>query len=141
MSDLNAALWPVFLIILLGYGLSARGFPAKGFWPQAEKLTYYVLFPALLIDNLSGADMIGLPVFGLGLVLALATVAVALVVILLRERMPVADGPAFTSLFQGSIRMNTYVASPWPGHFWSSVDWYSPPWPSWCSFPSSTSFA
>ena len=47
------AIPPIFLLILIGFVLRRAEFPSTGFWPQAERLTYYVLFPALLIDKLT----------------------------------------------------------------------------------------
>jgi len=101
------ALVPVFAVILLGYALSRLEFPGPGFWPMAERITYYVLFPALLVNKLSsthfdpeamamGAALLGTGLISAGLLLAL------------RRRLPF-SGPAFTSVFQGSIRVNTYV--------------------------------
>ena len=52
MNILQAIL-PIFLLILTGFILRRAEFPNAGFWPQAERLTYYVLFPALLIDKLT----------------------------------------------------------------------------------------
>ncbi|BBD06764.1 AEC family transporter [Desulfovibrio ferrophilus] len=102
-----SALAPVFAAILLGYALSRFRFPGEGFWPQAERITYFVLFPALLINKLSTAEFgteataMATALIGTGLITALGLLA-------LRRRLPF-EGPAFTSVFQGSIRVNTYV--------------------------------
>ncbi|MCC8989053.1 MAG: AEC family transporter, partial [Candidatus Contendobacter sp.] len=102
------ALGPVFGLILIGFGLRRSGFPGDGFWPAAERLTYFILFPALLIQRLA------LSRIGDYAVLPVATVIIALLltmtglVYLLRPWFKV-DGPAFTSVYQGVIRFNTYV--------------------------------
>ncbi|WP_025745939.1 hypothetical protein [Kallotenue papyrolyticum] len=46
---------PIFLLILLGYALWRWGFPGNLFWPAA-RLTYYRLFPVLLIERLQRTD-------------------------------------------------------------------------------------
>lgn len=53
MVNILQAILPIFLLILTGFMLRRPEFPSAGFWPQAERLTYYVLFPALLIDKLT----------------------------------------------------------------------------------------
>ena len=51
------ALAPVFILIALGWLLRARGFPGDQFWPAAERLVYFVLFPALLFLTTAAADL------------------------------------------------------------------------------------
>jgi len=103
-----AALAPVFAIILLGYALKRFGFPGDEFWPAAERATYYLFFPALLFGNLARGDFGNLAAAPMALALAAAVLAVAGTLLVLRIRLPF-DGPGFTSVFQGSIRPNTYV--------------------------------
>jgi predicted permease len=103
------ALVPVFVLILLGYGLQRWEFPGREFWPQAERLTYYVLFPAMLVFKLGQAR---LPPSAYGdialLILALlATQTLLLAVVQWFWRWP---GAVFSSVFQGAIRFNSYVA-------------------------------
>src|SRR5690606_6131638 len=57
MSYLLAALWPLFALILGGYLLRRAGFPSNAFWPGAERLNYFVLFPALLFSSLARAPL------------------------------------------------------------------------------------
>lgn len=107
-----AAIAPNFLLILAGWAMHARAVLAPSFWPQAERLTYYLLLPALLVTNLAEARLDGLPVAG---VLATQAVAITTMAVVcagaLRRVWPAlrADGPAFTSLFQGAMRPNTYI--------------------------------
>ncbi|MDS4022275.1 MAG: AEC family transporter, partial [Candidatus Competibacter sp.] len=102
------ALGPIFALILLGLGLRRFGFPGDGFWPAAEHFTYFILFPALLVHRLALArlgDYAVLPVAGVSVALLLGMTAVLYG---LRPWLRV-DGPAFTSVYQGVIRFNTYV--------------------------------
>ncbi|HYF54687.1 MAG TPA: AEC family transporter [Salinarimonas sp.] len=102
------ALAPVVLLIALGFAMRSRGFLPDGFWPHAERLSYFVLLPALFVHGLATADLSGVPVAGLGLVLAGTALASGLALVALRPLLPV-DGPAFTSIVQGGIRFNNYV--------------------------------
>lgn len=102
------ALLPVFLLILLGHVLRRFDFPDAAFWPGAERFTYYVLFPAMLVFKLGSADVPHGVYAQTGLlILAMVTVmAVVLVVLQWLARWP---GAVFTSVFQGGIRFNSYV--------------------------------
>jgi len=109
MSDaVLLALAPVAALIALGWGLRRSPLLAETFWPQAERLAYYVLLPALFVHSLGSVEPQALPAGRLAVVLIGATLAVALGVVLVRPWMRV-DGAAFTSIFQGSVRFNTYV--------------------------------
>lgn len=48
-----AIIIPVFALILLGAGLRRHGGMSAGFWRDLERLTYFVLFPALLFHSLA----------------------------------------------------------------------------------------
>lgn len=113
MLTIAVAILPNFALIVLGWAMRARRWLEPAFWVQAERLTYYLLLPALLITNLAEARLDGLPVAaiaaaqGLGIVAVLALFALPLRLAWPRLRH---DGPGFTSLVQGTIRPNTYVA-------------------------------
>ena len=91
------ALLPVVLLTGLGFALRRRRFLAEGFWPQAERLGYFVLLPSLFFHSLATAHVETVPVGALALTLILSTVIVAGLVIALRPLIRV-DGPAFTSV-------------------------------------------
>lgn len=113
MLTIFVALAPIFLLILLGWGVRAFGFVPDGFWPPAEKLTYFLLFPALLVANLAEARLEGLPVVAITSAHALGIAAMAVLAVtamgVLRNRPFHLDGAGFTSVFQAVIRPNTYV--------------------------------
>ena len=113
MLTIFVALAPIFLLILLGWGMRAFGFVPDGFWPPAEKLTYFLLFPALLVANLAEARLEGLPVTAITSAHALGIAAMAVLAVaamgVLRRRPFHLDGAGFTSVFQAVIRPNTYV--------------------------------
>lgn len=107
-SEVFLSLLPVVLLIAFGMYLRNRRFLEEGFWPQAEKLGYYVLLPSLFFHGLATANLGSLPVGDLALTLIVSMIAVAGLVIAVRPLLKV-DGPAFTSVFQGSVRFNNYV--------------------------------
>ena len=103
-----SALGPVFALILLGLGLRRFGFPGDGFWPAAERFTYFVLFPALLVQRLALARLSDYAVGPVAVVIVALLLGMTALVYALRPWLQV-DGPAFTSVYQGAIRFNTYV--------------------------------
>lgn len=108
MSVMVQALVPVFVLIVMGHLFRRWNFPGEGFWFQAERLTYYVLFPAMLIYKLGQAR---LPVSAYWDIFQLITamlvgMTVVLAVLQVLWRWP---GPVFSSVFQGGIRFNSYV--------------------------------
>jgi malonate transporter len=112
MSVVIAALLPVFLLIVLGFILRRSLMRLETQWNGLERLTYFVLFPTLLIQTLVKADLSKVPVAGVGGALFLSALAMSLLCLALRpafSRLAI-DGPAFTSIFQGATRWQTYVA-------------------------------
>ena len=112
MPVVIAALLPVFLLIVLGVVLKRTLMRLETQWHGLEQLTYYVLFPMLLVQTLVKADLSNVPVAGVGGALMLATLVMALLCLALRPllaRFDI-DGPAFTSIFQAATRWQTYVA-------------------------------
>jgi len=62
MSSVLSALAPVFGLIVVGYLLKSRRIFTDDFWDPAERLTFYFLFPALLITSIGGAVTLPLAV-------------------------------------------------------------------------------
>lgn len=110
MASITDALIPVLALILVGFIIQRTNFLPPAFWPSAEKLTYFLLMPATLIHSLAGKKIGDLPWLKILLTVEGAVLASALLVTLwwlANQRM---GGPAFTSLFQGGVRFNTFVA-------------------------------
>ncbi len=123
MAIVVAALLPVFLLIVLGFILKRSLMRLETQWHGLERLTYYVLFPMLLIQTLVKADLTKVPVAGVGGALFLAALAMSLLCLGLRPalaRLDI-DGPAFTSIFQGATRWQTYVALAVSGNLYGDV--------------------
>ncbi len=108
MENILTALWPVFLLIVTGFIVRRSEFVDEGVWLPAEKLSYYLLFPLLLIYKLSHAEIGTVPwsdvVIGVLVMLGCGTSLLQGV----QKLWPV-SGPAFTSVYQGGMRFNTYV--------------------------------
>ncbi|OCK56633.1 AEC family transporter [Bradyrhizobium sp. LMTR 3] len=112
MAVVISALLPVFLLIVLGFVLKRSLMRLDTQWHGLERLTYYVLFPTLLIQTLVKADLSSVPVAGVGGALMLSALVMSLLCLALRplfSRWNI-DGPAFTSIFQGATRWQTFVA-------------------------------
>jgi malonate transporter len=107
-----AALLPVFLLIVLGFILKRSLMRLDTQWHGLERLTYYVLFPTLLIQTLVKADLSDVPVAGVGGALLVSALLMSLLCLALRPLLSRwnIDGPAFTSIFQGATRWQTFVA-------------------------------
>jgi predicted permease len=102
------SLIPVFIVILAGYTFRRVHFPGDDFWSYAERITYFVLFPALLLQKTASASLEFHTLGPMVTTLLLTILIMAFLIILMRPWWPAGDA-AFTSFFQGGIRMNTYV--------------------------------
>lgn len=113
MSAVAGALIPVFLLMMAGVVVRRTILPDEAHWIGVERIVYYVLFPALLINTLARADLTTVPVFGVGGALFLSVLtmsAFCLAIQPLLARAFALDGPAFTSVFQAATRWQGFVA-------------------------------
>jgi predicted permease len=124
MLAVAAALLPVFLLIVTGFGLRRILLKEEAHWVGLERLVYYVLFPALLIQTLAHAKLGGVPVAGVGGALLIAVVLMMTLCLALRPLLQARlnlNGPGFTSLFQCSCRWQTYVALAVAGNLYGDL--------------------
>ncbi len=108
MITIIQGLLPVFILILIGFVIRRYQLVDDGLWPPAEKITYYVFFPALLIGSGVRANLDGNDVWPMAFSLFSATFIAALLALALRKRLDISDS-SFTSFFQGAFRPNTFV--------------------------------
>jgi malonate transporter len=104
------ALLPV--TVLIAFGLVLRrlpGFGSEEFWSGAERLAYYCLLPVLLFTSVAEVDVAHVPLARLAAALVIPTVIVSIGIAAAR-RVIARDLPGFTSVLQGGIRFNTYIA-------------------------------
>jgi predicted permease len=113
MIAVFTALVPVFMLIVTGVLARRLLVTEDAHWIGLERLVYYVLFPALLIVTLARADLTRVPVAEVGGALLAAILIMSLICLALRSvlaRGLGVDGPAFTSIFQGATRWQTFIA-------------------------------
>ena len=108
MTALLQTLWPLFALILGGLALRRWNFPGEAFWPAAERLNYFILFPALLLSSLASAplDNPALPRLALAVLLGLGGAWLGLLLVRRLRGWPAAR---FGALSQGILRFNTYL--------------------------------
>ncbi|XOB62057.1 AEC family transporter [Campylobacterota bacterium DY0563] len=108
MEHILTALIPIFLLILTGFSFKKIDFPSAEFWKNADKLTYFILMPALLIFKLSTANLDNLNAIDFVITGILGIVFILVISIIIKFKMDT-SGASFTSIVQGAIRFNTYV--------------------------------
>src|SRR4029077_20698484 len=113
MLAVVAALVPVFLLIATGFALRRWLIQQDAHWIGLERILYYVMFPALLVESLSRAALSKVPVLAVGGTLLAAVLLMSGLCLALRPLIALylnTDGATFTSLFQGATRWQTFVA-------------------------------
>jgi len=108
MEHIVNTLIPIFSLILLGYFFKRIKFPSTDFWPMADKFTYYVLMPALLVYKVATSNIDLEQALGL-VSTALLTILVVFFSLILLNYFIKFNNKAFTSIMQGGIRFNSYV--------------------------------
>lgn len=123
MGVVLGALAPVFLLIVLGFVLKKSLMRLETQWHGLERLVYYVLFPALLIETLARANLASVPVAGVGGALFFSALLMSGMCLGMRPFLAERgiDGPAFTSIFQGATRCQTYVALAVAGNLYGDL--------------------
>jgi predicted permease len=101
-------IWPLFALICLGFVLYRKGFPDQGFWSAAERLNYFLLFPALLVASLARAPVRDPEVLRLGLA-AVVTILLAFTGFVIARRLRPTPATRFGPAVQGAVRFNTYL--------------------------------
>jgi hypothetical protein len=110
LSTIANALIPLVILLATGQTLRRSGFLEAGFWSSAEKLAYYLLMPLLLVRTIGRSDVGGLAWGGMvgAIYGAILVAAAALVALHLLRGRP--QPRTFTSIFQGGVRYNAYIA-------------------------------
>lgn len=111
MSAILLGVAPVFALIALGWALRASKFMPAETWAPVERLTYFAFYPGFLIPAIWTADFSGLSAGVVGASTIASVVIVGALALLARPLLRI-DGPAFTSVFQGLVRWNSFVFLP-----------------------------
>ncbi len=109
MLAVLGAMVPIFALIVVGLLLRRYGPYGDGFWLPAERLNYFFLFPALLFMSLATVEIAEVELLPMAMAMAGAVVLMSAATYGVPRLMPIQD-PSFAALFQGAIRVNTYVA-------------------------------
>lgn len=113
MTTVFLALLPVFIVILVGFGLRRFRVIREEQWQALDQLCYYVLFPAIIFKEIAAADFSGVPVFGMAAAMMLAVIIMFMLLLVLHRPLMAGlkiDGPQFTSMLQGAARWHTFIA-------------------------------
>lgn len=108
MATVFAALLPIAAILALGKVSASLNLLSRDGWIGLERITYFVLFPALIVSKLAVADFSGIDwrmptaLIGAQLLLSLATIIVASALRTPRDRIGV--------YVQSAARWNTFIA-------------------------------
>ena len=109
MWAISLSVLPIFLLLVVGNLLRRNGFPGGDFWHNADRVVYWVLFPALLFYNTTTApfqdEIVGTYALALlGGLLATGLISLASV------KLFGISAPIGGAVFQGAARHNTFIA-------------------------------
>lgn len=108
MVIILAAIVPTIFLMILGNSFRRSGFLPADFWAASDKLTYYALFPALLITKVSQVDLSAIDFSQLLLFIVLYFSGVSLIVYVI-YRLTGENRKQFSSVYQGVLRFNSYI--------------------------------
>ena len=108
MYQIIASILPIFIITLLGKLIKTHWIKSKEFWKGLESLSYYLLFPIVLFNYISKADVGAFYLIKLVIALITSTIITILALIAIKQKYEI-NGKIFTSIFQGSVRYNSYI--------------------------------
>lgn len=115
------ALIPVLLVVATGHLVARIGVVDGDQWRGFEKIAYFVLFPCIIIRNLALVDFSELPFLSLGGTLIASILTMSALTLALRPALEKLFGISktrFTSIFQGAVRWNTFVALAMADRLW-----------------------
>ena len=99
---------PIFLLILLGVAMRRWFGLREDFWPQLDRLIYFVFFPALLFNTLAHFEID----FGAAtpmLMVATLFMCAGMVIGYVAKYFLHAPAKVYSATFQTSFRFNSYV--------------------------------
>lgn len=109
MLDIQYLIAPVFVLIALGHLLRRGGIPNTEFWNLNDRLVYWVLMPSLLFYKTSTIDL-SFDLIGSFAIVILGAFACSLFLVLAVTRIAGMPGTVGSSVLQGAIRHNTFIA-------------------------------
>jgi malonate transporter len=100
---------PVFILIILGNILRRVGVPDVSFWDVNDKLVYWVLIPSLLFHHISQINLSS-SMFYIYSVVILSGLFIITIVAILMGRLLGYSPESWSSLLQGAVRHNAFIA-------------------------------
>ena len=100
MTQSFIALLPVFIVILVGYGLRRSGLIAEEHWTAVDHVCYYVLFPAIIFKEIAAADFSNVPVWSMALAMMLGISTMFALLLILRRPLISAIGSQRPAIFK-----------------------------------------
>ena len=108
MTPAYEAIVPVFLVIAMGFIAKRLALVPESAWAAVNSFGYKLLYPAFLFSTIAAADFSGPDTSRFLICLLLGFGLAGLWGLSLRFWLK-DDGPAFTSVFQGSVRWNGFI--------------------------------
>ncbi len=108
MLSIFSSTMPIFLITLLGAIIKRKWLTSDEFWRNLEKLSYFLLFPIVLFNYISVADLSSSSMISLVIALIISSCIIGGALIFHQQKTE-SDRKRFTSTFQGSVRYNSYI--------------------------------
>ena len=109
VADILVSVLPVFLVLVIGNLLRRNHVPSEEYWAYADKLVYWLLFPALLFYKTSTIELSAELLGPFALVLLGGFAGSVLFSLLLQGGMRL-EPAAYSSVLQGAVRHNTFIA-------------------------------
>lgn len=109
MTAVFTSMVPIFAMIVVGFLMRRYGPYGDGFWVPAERLNYFVLFPALIVVSLARVELEEIEILPMASAMVGAVLLLSAAIYLARRSFAL-SGPSFASLFQGAVRINAYIA-------------------------------
>lgn len=106
--NMMLTLFPLLSLIAMGYVLKRTRFLQDEFWANAEKLNYFILFPALLFTNLATVQLDVLSIAPVFFTLMSVILIVSIVLWGLKQLLNI-PVRRFGVYMQSHIRFNTYM--------------------------------
>jgi predicted permease len=96
------------MLILTGFVIRNYFIKDNNFWLYLNKLVYFFFLPLLLIKEIAKADIKNISFGSLIAVTIISTLIIILLLLLINFFIKI-NGKSFSSVFQGSIRYNSYI--------------------------------
>ncbi|MBF8246815.1 MAG: AEC family transporter [Rickettsia sp.] len=108
MNETFQSVIPIFLIAFLGSLLKRKWLKSVDFWSELEKLSFYILLPAVLFENIIQIPKGVFNLFNLiiSLLISISVITIGLIYFQYKFKY---DKKQFTSVFQGCVRFNNYL--------------------------------